>query len=99
MEFFSPLLFLGATLGGAYGQFLHSVFSVLPISSPAFAVAGMASMVAGATGAATTAIVMIFEMTRDYQVIVPMTLTAALSYGIRKLLCRESIYSLKRDPV
>lgn len=56
-------------------------------------------MVAGATGAATTAIVMIFEMTRDYQVIVPMTLTAALSYGIRKLLCRESIYSLKRDPV
>ena len=41
------------------------------------------------------AIVMIFEMTLDYRVIIPMTITVALSYGIRKVLCPESIYTLK----
>jgi CIC family chloride channel protein len=92
---FSPSLYLGATLGGAYGIILKSVFPGLPLSPPAFAVAGMAVIFAGATGAAVTAIVMIFEMTLDYNVILPMTLTAALSYGIRKLLSTESIYTLK----
>jgi hypothetical protein len=41
------------------------------------------------------AIVMIFEMTRDYDVIVPMTLTVAVSYGMRKMQLRESIYTMK----
>ena len=60
-----------------------------------FAVAGMAGVVGGATGAAMAAIVMIFEMTLDYNVIIPITITVALSYGIRKALCPESIYTLK----
>jgi CIC family chloride channel protein len=60
-----------------------------------FAVAGMAGVVGGATGAAMAAIVMIFEMTLDYNVIIPVTITVALSYGIRKFLCPESIYTLK----
>ncbi len=92
---FSPALFLGGTLGGAYGTLLGAVFPALPISPPAFAVAGMAGVVGGATGAALTAIVMIFEMTLDYRVIVPMTITVAISYGIRKRLSRESIYTMK----
>jgi CIC family chloride channel protein len=92
---FSPALFMGATLGGAYGIILHHFFPGLAISPPAFAVAGMAGMVGGATGAAMAAIVMIFEMTLDYGVIIPMTITVALSYGIRKRLCHESIYTLK----
>jgi chloride channel protein, CIC family len=92
---FSPSLFLGATLGGAYGLLLHKWFPGLPISPPAFAVAGMAGMVGGATGAAITAIVMIFEMTLDYGVIVPMTVTVAVSYGMRKALLNESIYTMK----
>lgn len=92
---FSPTLFLGATLGGSYGLLLSHVFPGLHVSPPAFAVAGMAGMVGGATGAAIAAIVMIFEMTRDYNVIIPMTITVALSYGIRKLLVNESIYTLK----
>ena len=41
------------------------------------------------------AIVMIFEMTLDYRVIIPMTITVAISYGVRKVVCRESIYTLK----
>jgi CIC family chloride channel protein len=92
---FSPALFLGSTLGVSYGIFLERFLPELTISPPAFAVAGMAGMVGGATGAAMAAIVMIFEMTLDYNVIIPMTITVALSYGVRKHLCKESIYTLK----
>ena len=67
----------------------------MPISPPAFAVAGMAGMVGGVTGAAMASIVMIFEMTLDYSVILPMTITVAISYGIRKMLSHESIYTQK----
>jgi CIC family chloride channel protein len=92
---FSPSLYIGATLGGAYGLLLNLLFPKLAISPPAFAVAGMAGMVGGVTGAAMTAIVMTFEMTLDYSVILPMTITVAISYGVRKMLCRESIYTQK----
>lgn len=92
---FSPALYLGATLGGVYGLVMHFLFPGLPIQPAAFAVAGMAGVVGGSTGAALAAIVMIFEMTLDYTVIIPMTVTVALSYGIRVLLHRHSIYTEK----
>lgn len=91
---FSPALFLGATLGGVYGLVLHWIFPGLPIAA-AFAVAGMAGVAGGSTGAALAAVVMIFEMTLDYTVIIPMTATEALSYGTRTLLHRHSIYTEK----
>ncbi len=100
---FSPALFLGATAGGGYGVILNTLFPALNISAPAFAVAGMAGVVGGSTGAAMAAIVMIFEMTRDYTVIIPMTLTVAISYGVRRSVIRDSIYTrklvLRGDPV
>ena len=92
---FSPSLFMGAALGAAYGVGLRDLFPDLHIVPAAFALAGMAGIVAGATGAALTAIVMIFEMTLDYSVVLPMTLTVAVSYGLRRYLCRESIYTMK----
>ena len=92
---FSPGLFMGVTLGGAYGIAVGWIFPSLDISPTAFAVAGMAGIIGGSTGAAMAAIVMIFEMTRDYTVIIPMTITVALSYGIRKRLTAQSIYTLK----
>lgn len=92
---FSPSLYMGATFGGAYGIVLKWLFPSLAVSPPAFAVAGMAGMVGGCTGAALTAIVMIFEMTLDYSVIIPMTTTVALSYGVRRMLLEQSIYTLK----
>lgn len=92
---FSPALFLGATLGAAYGMVLHMLFPGIAISTPAFAVAGMAGMIGGATGAAVASIVMILEMTLDYSVVVPMTAVVAVSYGVRALLCKESIYAMK----
>lgn len=92
---FSPALYMGATLGGAYAILLSYFFPKLGATIPAFALAGMAGLVGSATGAAIAAIVMIFEMTLNYNVIIPMTITVALSYGMRKILLTESIYMLK----
>ena len=60
-----------------------------------FAIVGMAAMVAGGTGAAMTAVTMIFEMTRDYALVMPMILAVALSIGVRRVLSRENIYTIK----
>ncbi len=92
---FSPALFLGATSGAAWGVVLNHFFPALQISPAAFAVAGMGGVVGGSTGAAMAAIVMIFEMTLDYTVIIPMTLTVAVSYGVRRSLIKDSIYTRK----
>ncbi len=92
---FSPALFLGATTGAAYGEVLKACFPGLSVSPPAFAVVGMAGTVGGATGAAIASIVMIFEMTLDYSVIVPLTIVVAISYAVRRALTRDSIYTLK----
>jgi CIC family chloride channel protein len=56
---------------------------------------GMGAMVGGGTGAVMTAIAMIFEMTRDYDIVLPMILAVALSVGVRRLLSQENIYTLK----
>jgi CIC family chloride channel protein len=92
---FSPGLFMGVTAGGAYGNLVSRIFPTLGISPAAFAVAGMVGVIGGSTGAVMTAIVMIFEMTMDYTVIIPVTITVALSHGIRKMLSPQSIYTLK----
>jgi chloride channel protein, CIC family len=71
---------------------------ILPLpelSIPAFAIVGMAAMVGGATGAAMTAVTMIFEMTRDYDIVMPMIVSVAISIGIRRLHSRENIYTIK----
>lgn len=63
------------------------------VSLPAFARVGVACAVGGATGGVMTAMVMIFEMTRDYDVIVPMIPGVAIAIGVRRTLSPESIYS------
>ena len=92
---FSPALFLGATSGASWGILLNHFFPSLHVSPAAFAVAGMGAVVGGSTGAAVAAIVMIFEMTLDYSVIIPITLTVAISYAVRRSLIRDSIYTRK----
>ena len=92
---FSPSLFMGATLGAAYGGFATHMFPGLHMSLPLFAVAGMAAMVAGSTGAVLTAIVMTVEQTRDYANILPIMLSVAIAYIVRVKITTESIYTLK----
>jgi CIC family chloride channel protein len=67
----------------------------LPISLPAFAMVGMGAMVGGGTGAAMTAVTMIFEMTLDYHIVLPMILAVAVALGVRRALSRENIYTAK----
>ena len=92
---FSPSLFIGATLGAAFGALGAFLFPGAGFSVVEFAVVGMGAIVGGATGASMTAIVMIFEMTRDYHVIVPLVLAVALSTSIRRALIVENIYTIK----
>jgi chloride channel protein, CIC family len=92
---FSPSLFMGATLGGAFGAVCHLLFPSADISVPAFAMVGMAAMVGGGTGAAMTAVTMIFEMTLDYGIVMPMIIAVAISIGCRRVLSPENIYTIK----
>jgi len=92
---FSPSLFMGATIGGAFAAALTALHVPLDINIPSFAMVGMGAMVGGGTGAVMTAVTMIFEMTRDYDIVMPMILAVALSVGVRRLLSRENIYTLK----
>jgi chloride channel protein, CIC family len=92
---FSPSLFMGATIGGAFGAFAQMLLHLPDISVPAFAMIGMAAMVGGGTGAAMTAVTMIFEMTLDYDIVLPMIVAVAVSIGIRRVLSDENIYTIK----
>jgi CIC family chloride channel protein len=92
---FSPSLFMGATLGGGFAALLHWIGLPVPLSVPAFAMVGMGAMVGGGTGAVMTAVVMIFEMTLNYDIIMPMIVAVAMSVGVRRVLSHENIYTMK----
>jgi CIC family chloride channel protein len=92
---FSPSLFMGAVLGAAYALFATRIVPGLSLNTINTAIIGMAAMVAGVTGAVITAIVMIFEMTRDYYVVVPLMAVVSVAYGVRRLFLTDSIYTLK----
>jgi len=91
---FSPSLFMGATLGGGFAALLN--MAGLPtLSVPAFAMVGMGAMVGGGTGAVMTAVTMIFEMTLDYSIVMPLIVAVAMSIGARRVLSHETIYTMK----
>jgi CIC family chloride channel protein len=92
---FSPSLFMGAALGGGFAALLNAAGLPMHLSIPAFAIVGMGAMVGGGTGAVMTAVTMIFEMTLDYSIIMPMIVAVAVSLGARRVLSRETIYTLK----
>ena len=92
---FSPSLFIGGALGGAFAGVVNAVLPGQAVDPASFAVVGMAGMVAGATGAVVTAVTMLFEMTRDYSVILPVMLAVGMAYAVRKRLCNANIYTLK----
>jgi CIC family chloride channel protein len=90
---FTPALFIGATLGGAYGVTLQHLLPQSQLAPGALALVGMAGLVAGATHAPLTAIMMVFEMTADYGLILPLMLTSVLAWAIARRLYPESIYT------
>jgi CIC family chloride channel protein len=92
---FSPSLYLGATLGAAFAAATGSFLPHAGLAVPSAAIIGMAAMVGAATGGVMTAIVMVFEMTRDYAIIVPVIVAVALAAAIRRALINETIYTVK----
>ncbi|MDT4762838.1 chloride channel protein [Sphaerochaeta sp. PS] len=92
---FAPSLFLGAALGGVLGMVANLVFpgDVGPIA--AYAIVGMGAMVSGVTGGVLTSIIMIFEMTRNYQIMLPLMLAVVISHFVAKLLYKETMYTKK----
>ncbi len=92
---FAPSLFLGATLGSAWGQFVHHVFPTWTAQPGAYALVGMGAFVAATTHAPITAILIIFELTNDYRIIPPLMLTCVLALLISGKLHKESIYTGK----
>lgn len=91
---FAPSLFLGATSGAAYGIIVGKFFPVLGIFPPAFAMVGMAAVLAGSVHAPLTAIILLFEMTHDYRIILPLMLAVTVSLFISQRLQRDSVYTM-----
>ena len=92
---FSPSLFLGSTLGAAFASIAALVLPNAGLTLPSAAIVGMAAMVGAGTGGVMTAIIMVFEMTRDYAIIVPVTVAVAVAAGVRRALVSETIYTIK----
>ena len=92
---FTPSLFMGAMVGYFFGTFVHSYFPEITGSPNAYALVAMGGLVAGATRAPITAIIIVFEMTNDYNIILPLMVTCIISTIISSKFSAESIYTLK----
>ncbi len=89
---FGPALFIGAMLGGAVGTVAHLLLPGYTATPGAYALVGMGAVFAGIVRAPMTSVVMIFEMTQDYAVIVPLMIANLVSLFISSRLQREPIY-------
>ena len=89
---FGPALFIGAMLGGAVGTVAHHLLPAYTATPGAYALVGMGAVFAGIVRAPMTSVVMIFEMTQDYAVIVPLMIANLVSLFISSRLQRQPIY-------
>lgn len=92
---FSPSLFIGAMAGGAFGDLAHRLFPGVCAPPGAYSLVGMAALFAGAAHAPITSIVILFEMTNDYRVILPVMLAVAVSFLFSSTLAPDSVYAVK----
>lgn len=92
---FAPALFMGSMLGGALGSIFHAIYPEFTASSGAYALVGMTAMVAATTHAPITAILIIFEMTSEYTVILPLMVTSIVATVITTRMLDGNIYTIK----
>jgi CIC family chloride channel protein len=92
---FAPSLFMGAMLGSAYGAGIHHLLPAIAAPAGTYGLVGMGAVFAAAARAPITAVIIIFELTGDYRIILPLMFAIALAAGASRLLCRETIYTLK----
>ncbi len=92
---FAPALFLGAMAGGAFGQLAGQLFPTWTAPSGAYALVGMGALFAASAHAPITAVLILFEMTDNYQIILPLMLTVGVSFLVKSRVFPDSIYSIK----
>jgi CIC family chloride channel protein len=90
---FTPSLFVGAATGGAFGAALAALFPALALRPEAYALVGMGAVVASATAAPITGILIVLEMTNDYALMLPLMLTTVIAYAGARHFERDSLYS------
>ena len=91
----APSIFIGAMTGGAFGYFVHSVFPAVTATSGAYCLVGMGAVLAAATHGPLHAMLIIFEMTGDYKIILPLMLACIIGYVVASQLKRDSIFTSK----
>ena len=92
---FSPSLFVGAALGAAYGWILNVPFPYITAPIGAYALVGMAAVFAAASRATFTAIIIIFELTLDYNIILPLMFSCVIADLISWSFSKDTIYTKK----
>lgn len=90
---FTPALFVGAATGGGFGALLALALPALGIDPALYALAGMGAMVASVTGAPITGILLVFEMTHDFELVMPLMLAVVACKTVMRRLERDSLYS------
>jgi CIC family chloride channel protein len=92
---FAPSLFTGAMLGGAFGYAARQIFPGLEIEIGAYALVGMAAVFAAAAHAPLTSMLIVFEMSNDYRLILPLMASGMIASSIAHWLQPDSIYTIK----
>ncbi len=92
---FAPSLFMGAVLGGIVGTVANMLWPEVAIHPGAYAIVGMAAVFSSAARAPITAVLIVFEMSGDYQLILPLLLVTVLSTLLAEVMFKDSIYTLK----
>ena len=92
---FAPSLFMGAMLGSAYGALAHSLLPGIAVAAGAYGLVGMGAVFAAAARAPITAVIIIFELTGDYQIILPLMIAVVVATALSGELTRDTIYTLK----
>ena len=92
---FAPALFMGAMLGSAYGAAVHSLLPGLTAPAGAYGLVGMGAVFAAAARAPITAVIIIFELTGDYRIVLPLMFAIVLAAGVSHVLSADTIYTLK----
>ncbi len=92
---FTPSLFMGAMLGSTFGIIVHTWFPTITAEPGAYALAGMAAFFGGAAHAPFTAIMIAFEMTNNYYIILPIMLATVISTLVAQTMSPTSMYTLK----
>ena len=90
---FTPSLYVGAATGGAFGVALTGLFPHLGLRPEAYALVGMGAVVAASTNAPITGMLLVFEMTNDYEIVLPLMLTTVIANLVARRLEPDSLYS------